>query len=261
MKNFQQRLYDHEVSPPTGVWDRIAAAMDEKQSYTFSQKLYDLQATPPPAVWDRIGQLLDEEQQHVKPVVRRSVVQMFVRYAAAAAILAAVAVTAFLVFDKRSNQGITDNEQQLIPEDSATSAKDTPSALQPLSAPVTATVTPSAPTRRVKASAAVYNPRRNRVSETDNADSEYSNSLYAYEDHVPTMAERYVMLMTPDGGFIRMSKKLGPLVCCVTGQEQDEQCKSQIKKWQEEIASSPVGQDNVLDVLDLVNSLNNNNRL
>ena len=42
---------------------------------------------------------------------------------------------------------------------------------------------------------------------------------------------RYVMLMTPDGNIIRMSKKLGGLVCCVSGQEQDEECKSQLKVW------------------------------
>ncbi len=37
-----------------------------------------------------------------------------------------------------------------------------------------------------------------------------------------------------------MSKKLGNIVCCVAGEEQDDECKDQLKKWQEKIAASPV---------------------
>ena len=44
--------------------------------------------------------------------------------------------------------------------------------------------------------------------------------------------------MTPDGNIIRMSKKWSGLVCCVSGEEQDEDCKNQIKKWQKKIATA-----------------------
>ena len=69
------------------------------------------------------------------------------------------------------------------------------------------------------------------------------------------------MLMTPDGNIIRMSKKLCDLVCCVSGQEQDEGCKSQLKIWQEKMASSSVAPSpgNFMDILNLVSTLQDNN--
>ncbi len=87
-----------------------------------------------------------------------------------------------------------------------------------------------------------------------------TDPVYAYNELSPTnIADRYVMLMTPNG-IVRMSKKLGNLVCCVSGQEQDEDCKDQLKKWQEKIACSPVAPSpgNFMDILSLVSSLNNN---
>ena len=62
--------------------------------------------------------------------------------------------------------------------------------------------------------------------------------------------------MTPDGGIVRMSKKWGDLVCCVSGQDSDENCKDQIKKWQEKLACAPVANGNFMDILSLVNTLN-----
>lgn len=90
-----------------------------------------------------------------------------------------------------------------------------------------------------------------------------SQTLYAYADHIPTLADRYVMLMTPDGNIIRMSKKWSDLLCCVSGEEQDADCKDQLKKWQQKIASSELAPSpgNFMDILGLVNSLNESNGL
>jgi hypothetical protein len=102
-----------------------------------------------------------------------------------------------------------------------------------------------------------------QINYISNADKELSQSIYAYEDHVPTIAERYVMLMTPDGNIIRMSKKWSELVCCVAGEDQDKDCKDQIKKWQEKIATSSLAPSpgNFMDILNLVNSLNEGSEL
>jgi hypothetical protein len=84
-----------------------------------------------------------------------------------------------------------------------------------------------------------------------------NHAVYAYEDYVPDLADRYVMLMTPEGSIIRMSKKLGDLICCVSGEEQGDGCKDQLKKWQEQMAMSSLAPSpaNFLDILSLVNSL------
>lgn len=68
------------------------------------------------------------------------------------------------------------------------------------------------------------------------------------------------MLMTPDGQFIRMSKKLGDLLCCVSGEEQDPDCIDQMKRWRQKIAISNLtpSPGNFMDILNLVKSLQEN---
>ncbi|HEX7847663.1 MAG TPA: anti-sigma factor domain-containing protein, partial [Chitinophagaceae bacterium] len=89
-----------------------------------------------------------------------------------------------------------------------------------------------------------------------------SPSFALNEDNSPIdMANRYVMLMTPDGHFIRISKKLGPLVCCVSGEEADEDCNNQMKKWREKLASPSAGTSsgNFLELLHLIHNFKENN--
>jgi hypothetical protein len=84
-----------------------------------------------------------------------------------------------------------------------------------------------------------------------------SDLIYAYNDNSAKIADRYVMLMTPNG-IIRMSKKLGDIICCVAGEEQNEDCRDQVRKWQEKLAASPVAPapGNFMDILSLVSALN-----
>jgi hypothetical protein len=103
----------------------------------------------------------------------------------------------------------------------------------------------------------------NKIGVPRYPETDLSQSVYAYENHVPDISERYVMLMTPDGNFIRMAKKWSELLCCVSGEEQDPECKDQLKKWQQKIATSTLASSpsNFMDILGLVNSLQENNGL
>ena len=70
-------------------------------------------------------------------------------------------------------------------------------------------------------------------------------------------ATRYLMFKDSEGRFIKISKKLTNLFCCVSGEEQDDNCNDQLKKWREKIARSSFipSPDNFMDILDLVSSL------
>ncbi|RYY59985.1 MAG: hypothetical protein EOO05_11525 [Chitinophagaceae bacterium] len=200
---------------------------------------------------------------------RSRVIPLFVRYAAAAVLIAAVATSAFYFFSNKPTSetlaGTAVTPAAVPPSGAADSGIVKEDAVS--GAGIAETESPqqedvaTGTAKTVRAAQASYNTRRTRSAGVQETDTEYQNPLYAYEDHTPEIAERYVTLMTPDGDLLRMSKKLGPLVCCVTGQDQDEQCKNQIRKLQQELASSPVGQGNVLDVLDIVASLNNATQL
>ena len=87
--------------------------------------------------------------------------------------------------------------------------------------------------------------------------SDVNTPVFASGSSSIDMAARYAMLMTPDGNFIRISKKLGDLVCCVSGEEQDDECTDQLKKWRKKIANAPVAPSpgNFMDILDMLHTL------
>ena len=62
--------------------------------------------------------------------------------------------------------------------------------------------------------------------------------------------------MTPEGNIIRVSKKLGGMVCCLSGEAEDPACTDQLKKWREKMITSSLGHsgDSFLDLLLLINT-------
>src|SRR5688500_12448046 len=85
------KMYNYEVTPPKGVWDKITAALDESHlSSEFPSVLYNMEAVPPAGAWKKILALLGGVQE--KPATRYRKLYPVLRYAAAAAVLA------FLIF-------------------------------------------------------------------------------------------------------------------------------------------------------------------
>ncbi|MDP4261854.1 MAG: hypothetical protein Q8941_04930 [Bacteroidota bacterium] len=259
MSSLQEKLYNYEQTPPEKSWEKIAAALDESHiSDKFPSTLYSAQANPPSTAWEKIADSLNAEI----PSVRRSF-PVF-RYAAAAII------TGIIIFGAikwtGSNHSNTTNKDGIAvsqyPDTSSKKETDPPPEIKVVTTdkkndgeivdredrnPV-AKIEPVRTTPVKKA-------RKKYPVPANDFDTE---PIYAYNELAPArLADRYVMLMTPNG-IVRMSKKLSGLVCCVSGQEQDEDCKDQLKKWQEKIACSPVAPSpgNFMDILNLVSSLN-----
>src|SRR4029077_4860239 len=127
-----------------------------------------------------------------------------------------------------SHETDTSNKKEPVTSGQGTSREeesDRGTSAEPAETAVSNPVTRTTPEKK---------PRKKYSSAVD-----YSRPIYAYNEHEPAiLADRYVMLLTPNG-VVRMSKKLGGLVCCVSGQEQDQDCKYQLKKWQEKKKPSP----------------------
>jgi hypothetical protein len=264
-QEFPSALYGMEAIPPAAAWNNIAAELDESApGQKLASKLYNMEVAPPASAWSRIDTALYPAETETAPVVaisrRRN---SFLRYAVAAAV---IGIAAFGIIKWMG--GATDPDDSLAnnPKRPDTTVKTparipvqpTPKEeLAPANQPVGSTemaVTETTPRpRRDKSNAAISNAAYSY------ADADYaSNPLYAYEDHSPRIADRYIMLMTPEGNFIRMSKKWSDMVCCVSGEEQDADCKNQLKQWQQKLATSSVASPgNFLDILSLVNSLEN----
>lgn len=269
MSNLRNKMYDYEVNPPSRVWNKIADELDDAQpGHKYPVALHEMEVAPRTHNWDNIQKSLNnEEGAKVIPLPKR----IITRYAVAALLIGALAFTIVKLTTSPGKSG-SDFAQTTSAKDSGlTSKSKSPSPSQ------NGTLTPvvnedeAALEESKKIVASLDKPVKNNIrrfsavnsDETNDSDEQASNSIYTYEDHVPDISNRYIMLMTPDGNLIRMSKKWSNLVCCVSGAEQDEDCKDQLKKWQEKIATSTLAPSpgNFMDILSLVSSLDDEDDL
>ena len=267
MSSLKHKMTNYEVVPPAQVWDNIAASLDESESgQSFPSRLHDMQVNPPAAAWINIENELTGAEAPVIPMRKR--IAPWIKYAAAAVVIGILGISFFQYYNLTKGNSQVNNPMDIASAPTKksgvvpappTERNNLPTintdAVKTDNASVIAQIEQSsiAEHRKIRRASAVTN-----YSSTDASD--YSgNPLYAYADYtMPDVADRYIMLMTPQGTIIRMSKKLGNLVCCVSGEEQDPDCKSQLKKWQEKLASSPAAPGNFLDIVNMVNSLDDN---
>ena len=268
MSSLKHKMTNYEVVPPAQVWDNIAASLDESESgQSFPSRLHDMQVNPPAAAWINIENELSGAEAPVIPMKKR--VAPWIKYAAAAVLIGILGISYFQYYH------LTKGSSQVNSPTNIASAEPKKSDVVP--APPTennnlpGVNTDETTTDNRAVIAQIEQPSHNPehrsthrasavTSYASNDASDYAgNPLYAYADYtLPDVADRYIMLMTPQGTIIRMSKKLGNLVCCVSGEEQDADCKSQLKKWQEKLAASPAAPGNFLDIVNMVNSLDDN---
>jgi hypothetical protein len=304
MNRLQNKIFNHEEAPPTNAWEKIAHALDESNlENKFPSKLYNTEVNPSPSAWQKITEALNTEKfdndfasrvydMEVGPpatawenislylntskptstIVKK--LTPFIRYAAAAIVIGAVAFGVIKLTVNNNTQKSTvlttpskdgskndefrpaDNGAEQIPSAHRKEREELAERSKKLAAVPNRSIKKA--TRAASASVIV-----NSSSNDDFTDANLYQSIYAYADHIPDIADRYVMLMTPDGNIIRMSKKWSDLLCCVSGEEQDADCKYQLKKWQEKMATSTLAPSpgNFLDILSLVNSLDESSGL
>lgn len=275
----RNKLYNYEVPPPPKAWDKISAALDESfLSHEFPSVLYNLEASPPANSWEKIRASLDETA--VPSLSRQRKITPFLRYAAAAAVMALIAFGSMRLL--RNSGSKTEFAEKNIPAQNNTTppagANSATTKTNPietedarndaaLEASKQTIASLGMPAKRMKNFPSNFFSQAVQISEPvedlDPTDT-YRELKYAgatdivtYPQSTDNLSARYVMLMTPDGNIIRMSKKLGDLVCCVSGEEQDKDCIDQMKRWREKIAKSSEAHSpgNFMDILSLVNSL------
>lgn len=249
MSSFQHKMTNYEVIPPADAWEKIEAALDEAPG--FATRLYNSEVPPPAAAWASISAALALPQAAVVPMRKRT----FLRYAIAAAFIG-IAAFGMVRWIAGGTESTPTDLTAAGPAGSngLNRAPDgTPGDETGDDQNRTAFIAGQAAGTQLKGFRSASQPAYTYRTRT----AQPVNAVYAYEDHLPDMSARYITLMTPDGNFIRMSKKWEDLVCCVSGEEQDDNCKTQIKKWQEKLASSPqaASPGNFLDILSLVSSL------
>lgn len=277
-KPAQNKMYDYEVKPPQGLWDKISTALDEKdESHELSSKLYNLEATPPASTWEQIKNELEKKSE---PVSTHTIIPYLFRYAAAVVIITLLVFGGIKLFKNNSNKELAVNKNAGITKDSVTPASVEPTiTTSPNSITSTDSKRDDEALEESKRTVAIneFSPRtKMKIAREsylsapahyiENSSNPSENLHYSYilqpllaNETTEDLSDRYIMLKSPDGNFFRMSKKLADLICCITGEEQDAGCKDQLQRWREKIASSPVAPapGNFMDILSLITSLQN----
>ncbi len=273
MNSLSKKMHDYEVTPNPSIWNRVAGALDESNLQDeFPKKLYNSATPPPPSTWVAIENQLNKDEAAADTIVVARYRHFYwLRYAAAIVILGGIAF-GILKFINPGNkdfgivalrEGVDTGIDQSIAAENQNKAERVLTTDETATLPTASTATgniktrsyPTSYTKSTEVSPIAY------ASFASNETQEIRNNpLYAYEDHVPDVSQRYILLMTPDGNFIRVSKKLSSLVCCVTGEEQDTACKDKIKAWQQKIADMNMAPSpgNFMDILSLVSSIGEN---
>ncbi|MBK5272884.1 MAG: hypothetical protein JJE22_17935 [Bacteroidia bacterium] len=273
-ERLQNKMYNYEVAPPEAMWEKIASALDESEmTHKFPSKLHGIEIDPPIGAWDKIEASLESQTEAAK-TKKNSV---YIRYAAAAAIIGIIAFGSIKLI-----KGITGNKE-VAQQQMKSNAADTisPSTKENIT---TTTATNLAAEDEKRNDAALEEskhtyakldvPSKSRIKiasnfyfahpgpddDVINDQPHYAETIHAglsQPDTINYLTSRYITLLTTDGNLIRMSKKLMDLACCVSGEEQDGECRNQLQQWREKIACAPVNASpgNFLDIIGLINSL------
>jgi hypothetical protein len=298
----QHKMYSYELAPPPAVWEKIAAELDAlEMTSPFTKKLKNIEIAPPPqawysivsmldassmvnlyrkrleklevappaAAWNKIRHSLDEMEQETVPERRRII--PWVRYAAAAALIAFLAWGGTMLF--RNNSPATQSD--VAKEDNKAPVINPVPVENKAPVPADSIAIEAIALQEEARNDAALEASKKTFARMDVPESKIRNAAdfffmpeteepgtrgidYETLDLEPiNKANRYIVFMTPEGNIIRMSKKLGDLVCCVSGEVEEKDCVDQMNKWREKIAYTPAGHSpgNFMEVLNLVNSL------
>jgi hypothetical protein len=312
----KNKLYELEVTPPPGVWQRIAEELDDAdQGRNYPAKLYGLEAAAPAAVWPKIEAALDSAipagtvafklaalavdppagawqkisatiNAEEETIPERRKLSPFLRYAAAAILIGLLAWGGISLLNNNKqgedkiavagqpsaqpgNSHSSDTVSETAIASNTNTTPDTEAAAEEArndaaleASKKTFAKLDISPVSKIKAAADFYfadpvatvNGRGIHIGD--------DNDVPQYTPTPDSEPSRYIMLLTPEGNIIRMSKKLSNMVCCVSGEEQDKDCKDQMQKWREKLACSPATHSpgNFMDILSLAHALQQDNQ-
>lgn len=290
MSSLRDKMYNYEVTPPANSWEKIRSALTEETN-EFPEKLRRYEVTPPAGVWEKINSALSpEENIPVKKSDPSTIAQDYrvrriaplLKYAAAAVILIGLVTFGVIKFSSKTSgekefadkgNKILSNDASTLPKTEAGASATAPTigdqqrddAALEESKKTYAKLDLSDNTKR-ELRQALMKPVD--LISSDNADDNFPE--VCFPDYIRTVlanspkintADRYIMLMTPEGNIIRVSKKWADLVCCVSGEDEADECKDQLNKWRQKIATSSVAPSpaNFMDILSMVELLKDNN--
>lgn len=245
------RLFQYEATPPEGVWEKIAASLDEDESYPHRLAIYE--AEPPLIVWEKLDASLNEAAAPAKVVPFFVRYKNPLRYVAAASIIAVTLVTLTLTLRQTEAGSLAGTQKkpalpriQSSPRQNITRKEDAV-AVAANGAGAHADRTVLATVKRTLAYIRPQNilpklaltkrfiPRQ--VTEEPVADFSALDDFMVYSDE--------------DGTAMRLPKKLFALVNCNDG---DGSCRERLQSLRQKLSAN-IAPSDFTGMLDLVRQL------
>jgi hypothetical protein len=85
-----QKLYDAEFAPQAEIWGKISTELDIAEIENYPARLYRFEANPPSYGWQKVSDAL-EETNSIHEVIPKRKISLFIRYAAAACLVGIIA--------------------------------------------------------------------------------------------------------------------------------------------------------------------------
>lgn len=275
---FKNKMQQYEVAPPEGMWDKIAAEIEDAHlSENFPGRLYEYQQTPPENSWEKIASLLTDSTKENSTIPFRGRSRSFFKYATAAVLAGLVAWSAFVLFypPKKQNslatktipvittpqQTDTENNSAISGESKSIAGSDIKINQRNITDALAGNNNSSFKGRNLNSFISMA---------TSSADRNINNlpvghlqpAISINTDATLVDGSRYFTMINPDGYIVRISKKISDIICCLYNSPSDvnSPCKEQVDKWREKVAKAPINgtPGSFMDIVDFINCIEDN---
>ena len=252
----QHKLLHYEIQPPEGVWNKIAASLDESISLALSEKLYQYEEEPSSKVWQNIITELDapfrEKAKGVPFYVRY---RRPLKYSGAVAIFIFLAVLTSLFISKKTESEVP---PQGIPNSVSVKNDTSKPSVEPKQENSIAQLNETNKREHLIS--------RSKVSRIKQEEYQTSSSSSSFESFLPQKAEKneianssvssdkYMMYSDGDGNVVRLPKKIFNAFACPVN---DVICKQRLQQLKEKFAQSAMTAD-FTGLLQILKSLQEN---
>jgi hypothetical protein len=274
----KNKMQQYEVTPSTGMWERIAVAIDDAHlSENFPVKLYEYEQAPPADAWNKIASQLANTIDDSKtiPLIKRN--WNFLKYAAAAVLTGLIAWSAFTLFHKTKEQNSfavktnpainspqqtdTTNTSVINSEAKNIAAADTKTNESNLATALTRNNSSSLKERKLNSPVALVSSSADH-DRYDLPVGHLQPAIAINTDVSLVDGNRYFTMINPDGYIVRISKKISDIICCLYNSPSDvnSPCKEQVEKWREKVAKAPINgtPGSFMDIVDFINCIEDN---
>lgn len=286
-QGFAAKLTALEIAPPVTAQKNIFALLDAEENHTgFEKRVYNYEEKAPAAVWPRIVTDLNTGEPKIIPLTNRTgnTKAVYLRAAAAVAVIAVLSITAWLLSRQRSGMRETaavSQQQQTVPsvsvrEKTALPASETQE--EKISAPVSANVksntakivpppvTPIGPAyiENSEASMLAQNPAAGKKDKLQTVTGETPEDV-----SLMNSPNSYISITGPDGLPVKVSSKFSNLIGYLTEKnpetqenldiiiKESAQWRVTFAKWRDKMINNAVAPSlsNFMDIIELSNVL------